>query len=142
MTDIITTGLMKEKLIEDYTLEEFRMLQPFYHEEDFNGIVFVPMADLHDSGYRCMRFILEMNHRMVGVIGGWQDVVHVNGTLGVGYDFEEALRTGMTRRVGWMIDCLPESGCIRMWQNEYILKVGDDISSSFSFYVAGERDKQ
>ena len=133
---------MKEKLIEDYTLEEFRMLQPFYNEENFNGIVFVPMADLHDSGYRCMRFILEMNHRMVGVIGGWQDVVHVNGVLGAGYDFEEAFRTGMTRRVGWMIDCLPKSKCIRMWQNEYILKVGDDISSSFSFYVVDKEDKQ
>lgn len=142
MIEITTTGLMKEKLIEDYTLEEFRMLQPFYNEENFNGIVFVPMADLHDSGYRCMRLILEMNHRMVGVIGGWQDVVLVNGALGAGINYKEALETGMTKRVGWTIDCLPKSGCIRMFQGEYVLKVGDDLSSSFSFYVVDKKDEQ
>ena len=124
-----------DKSIELYTLHEFREMEPHDRMKPFTGLVIVPMNEVHASGYRCMKFILEMNHKIVGVVGGWQDVVKVNGTLGAGLNFTKSLETGMVKRIGWQIDCLPRSGCIRLWQREYILRCGEFESSEFSFYV-------
>ena len=67
------------KKLNEYTLEEFREMELFGEDSLFNNVVIVPMDELHDSGYRGMKFILCEHGDIVGAVGGWSDVVHPNG---------------------------------------------------------------
>lgn len=101
--------------IKDYTLDELRAMDEFGADATFNAVVVVPTGDLHASGYGNMKFILLSNGEIVGVVGGWSDVVHINGIGGYGLDWQESLKTGMTKVVDWSIDCMPTSGCLRLF---------------------------
>ena len=122
------------KSLTEYTKEEFLSMENRSPEEPFTEIIIVPTDKIHDSGYLCMKFVLCNNGRIVGVVSGWSDVVHVNGIGGYGRDYEYSLRTGMTKRVAWTIDCLTGSGCIRLLSN-CECEVRDFIGSDFCFYV-------
>ena len=126
------------KSLNDYTLEELRAIENFGEQEEFNAFAIVPMEELHDSGYRCMKFILERDNDIVGAVSGWSDVVHVNGIGGYGTygdDFMSALKSQMVPRVGMSMDCLPKSGCVRFFcDSDRIMKAEDLIGSDFIFY--------
>lgn len=88
------------KSLNDYTLEELRAIENFGENEEFSAFVIVPMEELHDSGYRCMKFILERDGDIVGAVSGWSDVVHVNGIGGYGENFRQTIVSGMVPVVG------------------------------------------
>lgn len=123
------------KLLNDYTLEELRAIENFGEQEEFNAFAIVPMEELHDSGYRCMKFILERDNDIVGAVSGWSDVVHVNGIGGYGEDFKQTMVSGMVPVVGMSMDCLPKSGCVRFFcDRSKIMKAETFIGSDFIFY--------
>ena len=85
------------KDINDYTLKEFREMENFGEDIVFNGIIIVPMNRKHDSGYACMKFILLDNRNIVGVVGGWCDVIYPTPT-----------------DIDFKVDCLGNSKCVRL----------------------------
>lgn len=117
------------KNLNEYTVEEFREMELFGEDCLFNNVVIVPMNELHDSGYRCMKFILCHNRNIVGAVAGWCDVVHPNGigNHGTSYDW------GATPSLGLSIDCLAGSGCVRLMMNGLYV-CSDSILSDFIFY--------
>ena len=137
---------MEIKDINDYTLQELREIKTFGENEEFSAFVMVPMEELHDSGYRCMKFILERDREIVGAVSGWSDVVHINGIGSYGAygdDFKSALKSQMVPRVGMSMDCLPKSGCLRFMCNDRdkIMKAENFIGSDFIFYFK-KREKK
>ena len=53
------------KKLNDYTIEELRAIENFGEQGKYNAFAIVPMEELHDSGYRCMKFILERDKRLL-----------------------------------------------------------------------------
>ena len=127
------------KKINDYTYEEFRKLDYFFDPNiEFNEVVLVPTNRVHDSGYRCIKYVLGFRGKIVAVIGGASDVLHLNGIGGYGLDFEDAIRTQKVPLIDWCIDCLDKSGCLRLF-SYHKLKVEGINSSDLSVYDSGER---
>ena len=122
------------KTIYEYTLEELKNLEYSNPgKKEFDSVVIVPMDEVHDSGYRCMKYILsdtrnDTEDSIVGVIGGWSDVLHLNGIGGYGLSFERNIALQTTPIVDWSIDCLDTSGCLRLFGPKMILK--DHIQTS------------
>ena len=124
-----------EKAIDQYTREEFLAMENFNPSGPFSAFVIVPTDEIHDSGWRCMKFILLYQGEIVGVVSGWSDVVHINGIGGYGKNYGD-LVSGMVKRVGWSIDCLPVSGCIRLFGDaECEMEDYGWVGSDFIFYV-------
>lgn len=123
------------KDINEYTLDEFRKMELFGKDRLFDNVIIVPMDELHDSGYRCMKFILVHHREIVGAVGGWSDVVHPNGigNHGLFYDWP------VTPNIGLRIDCLAGSGCVRLMMDG-LYKCSDFIGSDFIFYKTGETE--
>jgi hypothetical protein len=94
----------------------------------------VPTGRLHDSGWGCMKFIFVMDGEIVGADSGWSDVLHLNGIGGYGRRWCESLETRMVPVVDWPIDCLPVSGCLRLFCHKDMTP--DDMAvSSYSIYA-------
>ncbi|HAQ52045.1 MAG TPA: hypothetical protein DCR12_04710 [Lachnospiraceae bacterium] len=124
------------------TREDFENLDYFEPTGEFNGIVIIPTNEMHESGYRCMKFALMDHSEVVGCVGGSSDVIHLNGIGGYGKfgkDFDRSLRTGLAKRVDWSIDCLP-NGLIRLFCSSK-LELDDIICSDFNLYVKSEREE-
>lgn len=75
---------MKIDSIEEISREELNAL-PFSTNEIvgkmFRNIIIIPTAEMHDSGFRCMKYIL-LNwngggYEVVGVVGGYSDALHL-----------------------------------------------------------------
>lgn len=81
---------MKIDNIEEISREELNGL-PFSTSEivgrKFDNIIIIPTAEMHDSGFRCMKYILlkwEYGLNVVGVVGGYSDVIHLcNGKANI-----------------------------------------------------------
>lgn len=111
--------------LNDYTLEEFREMEHFGKDSEFNSLIIVPTENIHDSGFRCMKFILLDNNKIVGVVGGNSDVVHPNG---------------IGNYCKLSMDCLTTSGCVRLiLKDKY--KCDYFILSDFEFRKSGERNE-
>ena len=114
-------------------------MEYFGQAETFNDVIIVPTENIHDSGYRCMKFVLVRRREIVGCVGGCSDVVHPNGidNMGLHPDFD-MYRRGFVPAMHMNIDCLKESGCVRlMFRNA--LKCEEFICSDFLFYLTGEK---
>lgn len=122
------------KTIFDYTLEEFKNLEYSNPgKKEFDSVIIVPMDEIHDSGYRCMKYILvdtndDVEDSIVGVIGGYSDVLHLNGISGYGLSFERNIATRTVPIADWAIDCLDTSGCLRLFGPKMTLN--DHIQTS------------
>ena len=119
------------KNVDEMTKKELLEIENFMPTVDFNAIVIVPTKYKHDSGYRCMKFILCDGLKIVGAVSGCSDVVHINGIGGYGLSFD-----GQIKGYDWSIDCLFKSSCVRLFSSEK-LTLGDYSIpfSSFEFYV-------
>ena len=118
--------------VENYTREELLAIDNFGEKVKFTGIVIVPTDEIHDSGYRCMKFILTDHMEIVGAVSGWSDVIHLNGIGGYG---KEIFRMdGLAKRIDWRIDCLAKSGCIRLFTKVQLV-TEDFIGSDFIIYA-------
>lgn len=125
------------KNLNEYTLEEFRNMELLGRDCLFNEVVIVPMDELHESGYRCMKFILCLNTRIVGTVGGWCDVVHPNGIGNHGLSRDWSI----TPNIGLRIDCLKGSGCVRLMMDGLYTCSGF-IGSDFIFYKVEEEQNE
>lgn len=129
-------GAAATKDLNDITLKEFQSMENFGQTEIFNDIIIVPMDDVHDSGYRCMKFILVRRGEIVGCVGGGCDVVRPNGIGNMGlYPNFDMYRPALNVS----IDCLRESGCVRLMFRDNALKCEEFICSDFMFYLTGEK---
>lgn len=129
------------KDLNDITLEEFQDMKCFGQTETFNDVIIGPTDDIHDSGYRCMKFILVRRREIVGCVGGGSDVVHPNeiGNMGMYPNFD-MYRRGFVPAMHMNIDCLKESGCVRLIFGEN-MKCDGFIGSDFLFYITEEKEK-
>ena len=120
---------------DDYTLTEFQLIPYQKPKKKIWSVIIVPMEEIHDSGFRCMKFILcGRDGTIIGAVAGWADVIHLNGIGGYGLNWEQTMKTHMTEVVGWSMDCLQKSGCIRIFANRP-LQIEDIICSDFDLYV-------
>lgn len=116
------------------TKEDLMGLEEFHTGKPFRSVIIVPTERIHDSGWRCMRFVLTGNgEEVVGVIDTCTDIVHLNGIGGYGIDYKKVLTTGMVKRIAWKIDCLP-CGVLRLFADDY-LTTNDWIGSDFDIFV-------
>lgn len=130
--------MIKNKGYNEYSLVELRSLDYFLDVgEAFDSVIIVPMGYLHDSGYRCMKFVLCNDYKgeIVGVVGGGSDVIRLDGIGGYGLDYSNNLRTGMCPCVGWELDCLV-CGCLRLFTSSKMRMTlkSELICSSFKVY--------
>ena len=129
---------MEVKSLGEYTREEFLAMDYMMPEGTFTDLIIVPTDELHDSGYRCMRFVLVNRGNIVGVVGGGSDVVHIDGIGGYGINgnawsiLEKDPKLGI---VDWSIDCLPVSGCLRLFSSKECVIRDGYICSDFVFFV-------
>lgn len=102
------------------TLEELLAIEGEEPKGRFAAVIIVPIpGELHESGWRRMKFVfVKRDGMVVGVSGGASDALHLNGIGGYGKDFKTALLSGKTDVVDWSIDCLPTSGCLRLFSSK------------------------
>ena len=124
----------------DLTKEELLAIDNCEPTEVFNAFVIVPTGKLHDSGFQMMKFILCDGYHIVGAVSGYSDVVHLDGIGGYGLNYKNTMLTKTTHVVGWKMDCLPKSGCMRLFTNRgNNLKLQSFISSDFEIYVEDKK---
>lgn len=119
--------------LNDLTKKQFKEMKYFKPTSPFTDIIVVPTDNIHDSGFRCMKFVLwnAIKGEIVGVVGGDSDVVHFNGIGGYGKSFNIHK---LEKPIGYKIDCLRKSGYLRIMTSKY-LEIDDFIGSDFTFYV-------
>lgn len=128
------------------SLEELREVP--YIEPNANlkigGIVIVPLEEVHDSGYACLKFVLlKAGGEIIGAVGGCSDVIHINGIGGYG-DYqtcEESIKTGKIDVAAWSLDCLPISGCLRLFIASGSMRIPEFICSDFDVYAVKKERK-
>lgn len=125
------------KPLTEYTRDEFLAMDNFMPKGTFRDIIIVPTGEIHDSGFMCMKFILAKRGEIVGVVSGWSDVVHINGIGGYGNNVMAPFGgvKQKTKVVGWSIDCMPGSGCVRLFSDKDCVIEGTFVGSDFVFYV-------
>lgn len=123
-----------DKDLNKYTLKELQELEEHDQDALFNSVVIVPTKTVHDSGYRCMKFVLCRDGAIVGVCGGYSDVVHPNGIGNYGKDFLNVMYgQRLVPHIGLSIDCLRRSKCVRLMLAG-LYKSEDMILSDWIFY--------
>ena len=117
--------------LNDMTKKQFKEMEYFKPTSPFTDIIVVPTDDIHESGYRCMKFVLwnAIKGEISGVVGGASDAIHFNGIGGYGKSVYAE-----PKRVAYTIDCLKKSGYLRIMTRHY-LEIDYFIYSDFSFYV-------
>ena len=129
--------------INDMTQKDFREL-PLYESwqdtiEDVDSVVVLPERTKHDSGYRCMSYILCKADEVLVRVSSCSDVLHIDGIGGYGpYDQRDG--TSVVPAKGWTIDCLPRSGLLRIFCS-YRISVAARLSSQ-SIYGQKKREPQ
>ena len=117
------------------TLEELLSLDYQDTKDTFNSVIIVPLdGELHESGYRKMKFILvKKDGTVAGVVGGCSDVLHLNGIGGYGkismitnYDY----KYGKVNVIDWCIDCLPVCKCLRLYTSKKLEVEGVMLSDA------------
>lgn len=120
-------------MLNDLTKKQFKEMKYFKPTSPFTDIIVVPTDHIHDSGFRCMKFVLwnAIKGEISGIVGGASDVIHFDGFGGYGrYLFTDT----PPKRVAYKIDCLKKSGYLRIMTDHY-LEIDDCFYSDFGFYV-------
>ena len=107
-------------------------------EIECNSIIILPgkKSDMHESGFRKMDFVAVRNNEAICLLSGCSDVIHIDGIGGYGYKWDERFGRvpNLVSPTGWSIDCLPETGLLRMWPRSGKIIVGPALSS-FEIYA-------
>ncbi len=119
------------KDISEMTREEFMEL-PYRESWDkpvlCDSLVILPLDELHDSGYHLMDFVACKNFEPICRVSGCSDVLNIDGIGGYGEDLDIFRRLVQAKR--WSIDCLKESGLLRLFSgSNYEIKVGCALSN-------------
>ncbi len=116
------------------TIKDFEKVPraPWSLEIECDSLIILPGSekDIHDSGYRCMSFIVVKDNKAIYQIGGGSDVLHIEGIGGYGYDWltENKHAPVKVKPKSWSIDCLPKSGLLRLFNNKKMI-CGNSLSS-------------
>ncbi len=95
----------------------------------FDSLILIPTRRKHDSDYMCMEYIAVKNNKPLCRIGGYSDVLHIDGIGGYGKRGVPILEDGKINIKGWSIDCL-KSGYLRLFTMQNgSLTCGCDLSS-------------
>ena len=126
----------------EMTKKDFRSLKYGLYKDNpvFNGFVIIPTGEKHISGFMCMKYALTCNNVIVGCVGGYCDIVHLQGIGGYGEyneDYDKRVATRQGPSIGWDIDCLP-CGFLRVFTTGK-LKITDFIGSDFCIYKEVEK---
>ena len=124
------------KSIMEMTREEFLAIEDFGEKALFDSFIIVPTDELHDSGYKCMRLILMQRGTIVGAVSGYSDALHLNGIGGFGLNYKVSMRTRQVPVINWTIDCLPTSGCLRVFCYN-LCSMGGFIGSDAEIFDTG-----
>lgn len=127
------------KDLNEYTLKEFQEMEPFKPTKPFRWVIIVPMDEVHDSGYRCMKFIVGDGYDIYGAIYTGSDVVNPNGIGNygkTGISTSKIIR-GLVPYIGLSLDCLVESNCVRLMMSKQC-ELDSFIGSNFVFYAKEE----
>jgi len=99
------------------------------------------VGHMHDSGYRCMDFVLVREGKPICLLSGCSDVIHINGIGGLGKDWLEKYGT-VPKKIepqDWSIDCLATSGLLRILSRGK-MSCGPAISSFELFSDVTEKE--
>lgn len=126
--------------------EKFRQL-PYLDDilnekaQEIEALIILPEEHNHESGYRCMSFVVIQNNIPTYRINGNSDVIHLGGIGGWNFSGMQNSKQGFLRmsskvvpNAEWQIDCLPKSGLLRLYSMKYLLKAGRNLSSFELFY--------
>ena len=96
---------------------------------------------MHDSGFQLMDFVACRDNVAICRLSGCSDVLHLDGIGGYGKDWLKKYNCvpDMIEPVGWNIDCLPNSGLLRLFTHGK-LTVGQALSS-FEVYSQKKEEK-
>jgi len=123
------------KDLNEYTLKEFQEMEEFEPIKPFKWVVIVPMDDIHDSGYRCMKFIVGDGGDIYGAIYTGSDVVNPNGGGNYGKTLNPSMISrGLVPYLGLSLDCLVGSNCVRIMMSKPC-ELDSFIGSNFVFYA-------
>lgn len=111
------------KTLMELSLEDFQSADIANTMWRFNGVTIVPTGDLHDSGFGCMKYILSDHGKVVDVIGGGSDVLHIGGY---------GLKRERPSTTLWSIDCLP-CGLVRLFTHSLCSR-DEFVGSDFLIY--------
>jgi len=136
------------KPIEEWTVEEFENLPMREWNKDigeFDSLIILPTKEIHESDFRCMDFVAVRKGIPICRLSGCSDVIHLDGIGGLGYCwFNKHEKIKKTKIISaWNIDCLKESGLLRLFCFGKSLQAGLSISSFEIFSVEeNEESKQ
>ena len=107
---------------------------------EFDCLIILPLRRRHESGYRCMDFVAVRGNEPICLLSGCSDVIEIDGIGGYGIDWLEKYSCcpGLVPTAGWMIDCLPVSGLLRMFCRRRKLKAAPAVSSFEIYQVPAE----
>lgn len=104
----------------------------------FDTIILIPTEKMHDSGYRCIKFV-GTTREDVYVLGEGSDILHIDGIGGRGDWQESDQLPELVKPRWWRIDMLP-CGYIRLFCGDKI-KISD-IALSDSEIWAKDNTRQ
>ena len=114
------------------TKEDFQKVPSVELPQTFDSFVIVPTGELHDSGWSCMKFVLlDKLRNVIGSIGGYSDVIHIDGIGGYGRRWSDRVPMAVPPK-SWTIDCLP-CGYLRVFARD-TLSTNDWFGSDFEVY--------
>lgn len=119
---------MKEKHWTQWKRSQFEELPHRKWDEVIEGVtgfVILPRKTHHDSGYRQMDIVPIKDDKPFCRCGGCSDVLHLGGIGGYNKMYENT----KVFPYDFNIDCLPVSGLLRVFMNNYTMTIGVDISS-------------
>jgi len=128
------SGPVAPKPIADWTRADFEALPTRKWNEDvglIDAIVILPRRKIHDSGYRMMDFAAIRGNTPFCLLSGCSDALHFEGIGGMGKFLGDSWAG--PEAAGWLIDCLPKSGLLRLFLHEARIEV-DPALSSFAIY--------
>jgi hypothetical protein len=98
---------------------------------------------LHDSGYRCMDFVAVKDGKVICLLSGCSDVIHLEGIGGYGKNWLNKYGKCPLSipPSDWSIDCLAKSGLLRIWSSSEKMTCGTGLSS-FEIYTAEKSAKE
>lgn len=116
---------------EDFDNVPYRSHRNFYGE--FSSLVIIPDDTIHESGYRCMTFVLvDSDCEPICKISAGSDVLSIDGIGGYGLlKCNEGVPDSIKPKA-WSIDCL-SCGYLRLFSN-YKLKIDDLVVSCCGVY--------
>ena len=110
----------------------------FSEEKEFYSLVVIPKDEIHDSGYRCMDFVsVSKDGEPMVRLSGCSDVLHINGIGGYGHWKPNTGIPNKITPVAWSVDCLKESGYIRLFSDRPL--TCGHVLSSFEIFAEEEK---